>query len=171
MIMRRSTVIRSRLSFRSLSCSGFSPLSAIVAWLAYGRARGSLTLFCCDYYSSLVGNLGWHVFVLTGIIFIGCIFFSSIVEMVILRFNAPIFASSCAIPSQRDVAHFVWDAVAQGAFKFRKYLPLSSDGCTPDKSGWTAQATRLLLTAFTSLVLMWYAASFLKAYYSRLGKK
>jgi hypothetical protein len=129
----------------------------------------SLSLFRFDYYPTFSGNLALHIFILTGVMFIGYLFFSAIVEIMILSFNAPIFEANCIMPSHRDVALFVWDAMARGAFKFlAKYLDLSPDGCAPNGSGWTASATSICLTAFTSLVLVWYAISFAKAYYGRM---
>ena len=66
---------------------------------------------------------------------------------------------------------YVWDAMARGAFKFlAKYLDIAHDGCVPDKSGWISWLTSLFLTGFTSLVLVWYAINFAKAYYRRLTR-
>ena len=146
---------------------GLLAIAGVVAFLTYGRIRG-YSPFNFDG-PTLLGNLAWHIFILTGVIFIGFLFFGCVIQIMILTFNAPIFAPSCAKPSQRDVALFVWDAMARGAFKFlAKYLDLSPEGCVPDKSSWTASATSLCLTAFTSLVLVWYAISLVKAYYKRL---
>jgi hypothetical protein len=73
----------------------------------------------------------------------------------ILSFNGPIFEPSCVLPSQRDVALFVWDAMARGAFKFfAKYLHIAPDGCLADAKNWTSWVTSLCLTGFTSLVLV-----------------
>src|SRR5262249_49420578 len=149
---------------------GLLAIVGIVAWLAHGRIRRH-SLFSFEYYPSVLGNLALLIFILTGIIFIGYIFFACVLQIMILTFNAPIFEPSCVIPSQRDVALFVWNAMARGAFKFlARYMDLSPDGCIPNKSSWTVQVTSLGLTAFTSLVLVWYAVSFVKAYYTRLTK-
>jgi hypothetical protein len=141
----------------------------IVGYLAYGRIRG-LTLFTFDK-PTLLGNVAWHIFILTGVLFIGFLFFLSVAQIMILSFGAPLFEPSCVTPSQRDVALFVWDAMAKGAFKFlARYLHLSPDGCAPNVHSTTASATSLGMTAFTSLVLVWYAISLAKAYYRRLSR-
>jgi hypothetical protein len=89
----------------------------------------------------------------------------------IISLHAPIFESSCTIPSQRDVALYIWDAMARGAFKFlAKYLGTAHDGCNVNKNSWTAWITSLFLTGFTSLVLVWYAISFAKTYYGRFRR-
>jgi hypothetical protein len=149
---------------------GLLATAGIALYVVHGRIRG-LSLFSFDYYPTFLGNLALHILILTGVMFIGFIFFASIVQIAILALNARIFEPSCIMPSQRDVALFVWDAMARGGFKFlAKYLDLSSDGCAPNKDSWTASATSLCLTAFTSLVLIWYAISFAKAYYSRIRR-
>jgi hypothetical protein len=147
---------------------GLLAIAGIIVFLAHGRIRGR-SPFTFDLYPTIAGNLALHVFILTGVMFIGYIFFGSVVQIMILRFNAPIFEPSCVAPSQRDVALFVWDAMARGAFKFvAKYLHIAHDGCTPNATSWTARITSLCLTGFTSFVLVWYAISFGKAYYVRL---
>jgi hypothetical protein len=141
----------------------------IVAFLTYGRIRGH-SLFNFDG-PTLLGNISWHIFILTGVMFVGFLFFASIVQIMILTFGAPIFEPSCLKPSQRDVALFVWDAMARAAFKFlTKYLQLSPDGCA-QSSSLVASATSLCMTAFTSLVLVWYAISLAKAYCRRLKRR
>src|SRR5262249_23316563 len=61
---------------------------------------------------------------------------------------------------------------ARGAFKFlAQYLDLSPDGCATSTSGWTAWTTSLCMTAFTSLVLVWYVLSLVKAYVRRLRRQ
>jgi hypothetical protein len=147
---------------------GLVVIAGIVGFLAHGRMRG-ISLFNFDTYPTLVGNLAWHVLILTAVIFIGYLFSASIVQIMILAFNAQIFEPSCGLPSQRDVALFVWDAMARAAFKFlARYLHIAPDGCIAHASSWTARVTSICLTGFTSLVLVWYAISFLKAYYRRL---
>ena len=104
--------------------------------------------------------------------FIGFLFFASIVQIMILSFDARVFEPACVKPSQRDVPLFVWDAIARGVFKFlAKYLHLSPDGCIPSTSSLAAWATSLCMTAFTSLVLVWYAISLFKAYLARLRRR
>ncbi len=149
---------------------GLVVVVAIVAFLTYGRIRGH-SPFDFDR-PTLLGNISWHIFILTGVMFIGFLFFGCIVQIMILTFGAPIFEPSCVKPSQRDVALFVWDAMARGAFKFlAKYLHLSPDGCAPNTSSFAASATSLVMTAFTSIVLIWYAISLAKAYYARLRRR
>ncbi|MGH9421864.1 MAG: hypothetical protein ACRD3J_17950 [Thermoanaerobaculia bacterium] len=146
---------------------GCVAIVGIVAYLAYGRLRGH-SIFP-NFYRNFIGNLALHIFTLTGVIFLGYLFFVALVQIMIIAFQAPIFEPSCAIPSQRDVALYIWDAMARGAFKFlARYLDIAHDGCIPNKNSWTAWITSLFLTAFTSLVLVWYAISFAKAYYRRL---
>jgi hypothetical protein len=146
---------------------GFAAIVGIVAYLVHARLRGH-SIFPV-LYESFIGNLALHIFILTGVFFLGYLFFIALVQTMILAFHAPIFEPSCAIPSQRDVALYVWDAMAKGAFKFlAKYLGIAHDGCLPDKSSWTSWVTSLFLTGFTSLVLIWYAISLAKAYYRRL---
>ena len=148
---------------------GLIALAGIVAYLAHGRLRG--TSIFPTLYESFMGNLALHIFTLTGVIFLGYLFFGALVQIMIITFHAPIFEPSCAIPSQRDVALYIWDAMARGAFKFlAKYLDIPHDGCTSNKSSWTAWITSLFLTGFTSLVLVWYAITFAKAYYGRLRR-
>ena len=148
---------------------GLVALVAIVAYLAHGRLRGH-SIFP-SFYESFTRNLALHIFTLTGVIFLGYLFFVALVQIMIIAFHAPIFEASCAIPSQRDVALYVWDAMARGAFKFlAEYLGVAPDGCIPNKGSWTAWMTSLFLTGFTSLVLVWYAISFAKACYGRLSK-
>ena len=145
-------------------------LIGIVLYLAHGRLKGH-SIFP-SFYESFLGNLALHIFTLTGIIFLGYVFFIALVQIMIITFQAPIFEPSCAIPSQRDVALYVWDAMARGVFKFlAKYLDIAHDGCIPNKSSWTAWTTSLLLTGFTSLVLVWYAISFAKACYVRIRRR
>jgi hypothetical protein len=149
---------------------GLLVILGIVALLTYGRIRG-YSPFNFDR-PTLLGNLSWHIFILTGVMFIGFLFFASIVQIMILTFAAPVFEPSCVKPSQRDVALFVWDAMAKGAFKFlARYLHLSPDDCTPNARSFAASATSLCMTAFTSIVLVWYVISLVKAYYARLKRR
>jgi hypothetical protein len=148
---------------------GLIALAGIVAYLTHGRLQG--TSIFPNLYESFMGNLALHILTLTGVIFLGYLFFGALVQIMIITFHEPIFEPSCTIPSQRDVALYIWDAMARGAFKFlAKYLDIAHDGCTPNKISWTAWITSLFLTGFTSLVLVWYAISFAKAYYGRLRK-
>jgi hypothetical protein len=157
-----------KLKFSVAIVFGLLVIIGIIAFLAHGRMRG-VSLFNFDTYPTLVGNFAWHVLILTGVFFIGYLFSISVVQIMILTFNAPIFEPSCVLPSQRDVALFVWDAMARGVFKFfAKYLHIAPDGCLADAKNWTPWVTSLVLTGFTSLVVVWYAISFVKSYYRRL---
>lgn len=157
------------LEFSLTLVLGLLILVGIVAYLAHGRLRGR-SIFPA-IYGSFTANLALHVFILTGVFFLGYLFFLCLVQIMILTFHAPIFEASCAVPSQRDVALYVWDAMARGAFKFLAgHLGIAHDGCLPDARSWTGWTTSLFMTAFTSLVLVWYAIGFAKAYYARLRR-
>ena len=80
-------------------------LAGIVAYLAHGRLRGN-SIFP-NFYESFMGNLALHIFTLTGVIFLGYLFFGALVQLMIITFHAPIFEPSCKIPSQRDVALYI----------------------------------------------------------------
>ncbi len=58
--------------------------------------------------------------------------------------------------------------MAKGAFKFlAEYLPLPIEACAPNPTGWTATITAQCVRWFTALVVVWYAISFVKAWYAR----
>ena len=141
---------------------------AIVVFFAAARFRRRV-LF--DFgHSTHIGNLAWHVFIVTGIVFICYLFFLSIVQIEVLPFGAPIFDASCATISQRDTAFFVWEAMAKGAFKFfAQYLPVPTEACAPATS-WAATITAQFIRWFTALVVVWYVVSFAKAWYQRLRR-
>jgi hypothetical protein len=139
----------------------------IVAYLAHGRIRRR-SLFAFDG-ATLLGNLPRHIFILTGIIFIGFLFFACVIQIMIITFDAAVFDQSCIMPSQRDTALFVWNAMARGALKFlAAYLHLAPDGCAVNKTGYTARVSALCIQFFTSIVLVWYGVSFARAWYARL---
>jgi hypothetical protein len=145
-------------------------VAGIVAYLAHGRIRRR-SLFAFDG-PTLLGNLPRHIFILTGIIFIGFIFFGGVIQIMIITFNAAVFDQACVMPSQRDTALFVWNAMARGAFKFlATYLHLAPDGCAVSKTGYTAWVSALCIQFFTSIVLVWYAVSFARAWYARLTQR
>jgi hypothetical protein len=155
--MIATTLNRDPIKFDSIAIVfGLAAVVGIVAYLAHGRLRGN-SIFQ-NFYESFIGNLALHIFTLTGVIFLGYPFFGALVQIMIFTFHAPIFEPSCAIPSQRDVVLYIWDAMARGAFKFlAKYLGIVHDGCIVNKNSWTAWITSMFLTGFTSLVLVWYA--------------
>jgi len=146
---------------------GLACVLGIVIFLATARLRRR-TFF--DFgHSTIVGNLAWHVFILTGIIFCCFLFFVAVVQIMILTLGAPVFESGCARISQRDVALFVWDAMAKGAFKFLAgYLHLPVEACPPRTTGWTATITAQCVRWFTALVVVWYVVGFAKAWYFRV---
>jgi hypothetical protein len=144
---------------------GLLVIVGIVAALAIGRMK-RLPLF--RFGGEFPANIYGHIFILTGILFIGFLFFTGIIQVAVLTFDAPIFDHSCALPSQRDVALFVWDEMARGALKyFAKYVNLAADGCALAASNAAWIATQGV-KYFTSIVLVWYAVSFVKAWYTRL---
>lgn len=147
---------------------GFAIVLAIVVFFAAARFRRRV-LF--DFgHSTHIGNLAWHVFIVTGIVFICYLFFLSIVQIEVLPFGAAIFDASCATISQRDTAFFVWEAMAKGAFKFfAQYLPVPTEACAPATS-WAATITAQFIRWFTALVAVWYVVSFAKAWYQRLRR-
>jgi hypothetical protein len=142
-------------------------VAGIIVHLTHGRIRRR-SLFAFDG-PTLLGNLPLHIFILTGIIFIGFVFFVGVIQIMIITFNAAVFDQSCVMPSQRDTALFVWNAMARGAFKFlATYLRLARDGCAVSETSYSAWISGLCIQFFTSIVLLWYAVSFLRAWYSRL---
>jgi hypothetical protein len=142
----------------------------IVAYLAHGRVRRR-SPFTFDG-PTLLGNLPRHIFILTCIAFIGFLFFVSVIQIMIVTFNVSIFDQSCGVPSQRDTALFVWDAMARGALKFlADYLRLAPDGCAVNRTSNSAWLSALFIQFFTSIVLVWYAISFARAWYVRLRQR
>jgi hypothetical protein len=147
---------------------GFALVLAIVVFFAAARFRRQV-LFGFGH-STHVGNLAWHVFIVTGIVFICYLFFLSVVQIEVIPFGASIFDASCATISQRDTAFFVWEAMAKGAFKFfAQYLPAPTEACAPAAS-WAATITAQFIRWFTALVVVWYVVSFAKAWYQRLRR-
>ena len=145
---------------------GFAIVLAIVIYFAAARLRRQ-TLFGFGH-STILGNLAWHVFIVTGIVFICYLFFLSVVQIMVLSFGAPIFEAGCDKISQRDTALFIWEAMAKGAFKvFANYLPLPAEACAPATS-WAATITAQCVRWFTALVVVWYVVSFAKAWYQRV---
>jgi hypothetical protein len=159
-----------KLEYSIAVVMGLLVVAGLVAYLAVGRIRGH-SLFGFDG-PTFFGNLARHVFILTGIAFIGFLFFAAVIQIMVISLNAPIFDLVCVRPSQRDVALFVWDAMARGALKFLAgYLHLAPDGCTPNEGSLARSATELCIQFFTSIVLVWYAISFAKAWYARLRRQ
>lgn len=145
---------------------GFAFALAIAIYLAAARLRRQ-AVFGFGH-ATIIGNLTWHVFLLTGIVFICYLVFLSVVQILVLSFGAPVFETSCDKISQRDTAFFVWEAMAKGAFKFlARYLPLPGEVCAPATS-WAATITAQCIRWFTALVVVWYVVSFAKAWYQRL---
>ncbi len=119
-------------------------------------------------HSTAFGNLAWHVFILTGIVFLSMLFFACAVQILVLKFHAPIFQSGCEKISQRDVSLFVWEAMAKGALKFvANYIPMPEGSCAPDPSSRVTGITALVIRWFTALVVVWYVLGLGKAWYAR----
>jgi hypothetical protein len=123
---------------------GLLAIAGIVVYLAHGRMHGR-SLFGFEG-TSFVGNMSRHIFILTGVFFVSFVFFAGVVQIMVISFATPIFDLTCVRPSQRDVALFVWDAMARGAFKFLAgNLHLTPDGCTPNRSSLATSATALCI--------------------------
>ena len=146
---------------------GLSIVVGAIAYFAAARLKGH-ALFGFGS-RTLLRNLGWHIFVLTGIIFLSHLFFRALISILVVSFQVPIFDASCKLPSERDVCLFVWDAMASGAFKFlTKYLDLAAPSCALNANSDAASAIAMSIKLFTSLVLVWFALSLAKAWYRRL---
>lgn len=126
-----------------------------LAWVRWHRR----SVFAFQF-PTVLGNLGWHVFVLTGIIFLSYLFFDAVVQLLMFGFDVPVFAPGCAV-SERDTALFVWDAMAKGAFKLlAKYLHIPAEACAPNASSWSVAATTQCIRWYTALIVVWHVASF-----------
>jgi hypothetical protein len=146
---------------------GIIAAAGAVIYFAIGRLKGHALFGFGD--RTTFENIAWHIFILTGIIFLSFLFFICLAAILVLTIHAPMFKASCGVPSQRDVALFVWDAMASGAFKFlAKYLDLAQPSCAPNQSSSVTSAMELSIKFFTSLVLVWYTISLAKAWYGRL---
>jgi hypothetical protein len=145
---------------------GLAAVAGMVIYLAVGRLRRWSPF---DFSSStLLGNVPRHVFILTGVVFASFLFFAAVIQIMVLWLQVPLFDPSCGLPSQRDVARFVWNAIAHGTFKFfADYLHLGPDHCAVAKTT-VAWVTGLCVQWFTSLVVVWYALGLLRAWFNRL---
>jgi hypothetical protein len=149
-----------KFDFTMVTVFGILIVLGIMAYLAFARWRNQ-RVFVFDR-RSLLGNLAWHVFLPTGIVFITFVFFDATVQVLILGFNLPLFEPGCTV-SQRDTALFVRNAMAKGAFKFLAgYLDL------PIEVGWVAPHLSQTIRWFTAIVIVWYVVSFLKSWYAWL---
>jgi hypothetical protein len=145
---------------------GLVAVLGIVIFIAAVRYRGSSPF--AFSHSTFSGNLAWHIFILTGIVFISFLFFAAVVQILILKFDAPVFQSGCERISQRDVSLFVWEAMAKGALKFvAKYLPVPAGSCAPDTGARVTLISALIIRWFTALVLVWYVINLGKPWYYR----
>ena len=146
---------------------GLSIVVGAIAYFAVARLKGH-ALFGFGN-RTLLRNLGWHIFVLTGIIFLSHLFFRALISILVVSFQVPIFDASCKLSSERDVCLFVWDDTASGAFNFlTKYLDLAAPSCAVNPNSDEASAIAMSIKLFTSLVLVWFALSLAKAWYRRL---
>ncbi|MBS0240295.1 MAG: hypothetical protein JSR89_17920 [Proteobacteria bacterium] len=145
---------------------GISVQLIVVMFLLFGvliflararwRRRGVFSL----YSSTTLGNLGWHVFLLTGIIFLSYLFFDGVIQMMIFGFHIPVFENGCVV-SERDTSLFVWDAMAKGAFKFlASYLHIPAESCPPITSSWTVTTATQTIRWYTALVVVWHVLDF-----------
>lgn len=140
-------------------------LLAILILLTRARWRGH-SVFLNEFTSPL-SNLGWHVFVLTGVIFLSYLFFDGVIQMM-MYFHVPVFDPGCAV-SERDTALFVWDAMAKGAFKFlAKYLNIPVEACAPNASNRSVMAAMELIRWYTALVIVWHVISFARTWLKQL---
>lgn len=134
----------------------------VLVTLAWVRWRGR-SVFGFQFATTL-GNLGWHVFVLTGIIFLSYLFFDAVVQLLMYGFDVPMFSPGCAV-SERDTALFVWDAMAKGAFKFlANYLHIPAEACAPNTSSSAVMITTQCMRWYTALVVVWHVLSFAKTW-------
>jgi hypothetical protein len=155
-----------KFDFTVVTVFGIITVFGIVTYLAFARWRNQRVFVFGR--RSVLGNLAWHVFLLTGIVFITFVFFNAAVQVLILGFNLPLFEPGCTV-SQRDTALFVWNAMAKGAFKFLAgYLDLPTEACRPIEVDWVAPALSQMIRWFTAIVIIWYVVSFLKSWYARL---
>jgi hypothetical protein len=145
---------------------GFAAVLGAVIFLAHARWRSKS--FFVFQNATVIGNLAWHLFLMTGIVFISFLFFTAVVQIMVLSLGVPVFDHGCTV-SQRDTALFVWDAMAKGAFKFlAKYLNLPMEACVPNMADWTVTITAQVIRWFTALVVVWYAVSLGKAWFTRM---
>ncbi|MFZ0570642.1 MAG: hypothetical protein WA384_15910 [Rhodomicrobium sp.] len=148
---------------------GFIAILGIVIVIAASRYRGASPFAFVQ--STVAGNLAWHIFILTGIVFITFLFFDAFVQIMVLKFNAPVFQSGCEKISERDVSLFVWEAMAKGALKFvASYAPLPAGTCAPDTGTRITVLSALVIRWFTALVVVWYVIGLGKSWYFRTRK-
>ncbi len=148
---------------------GLIAILGIVIVIAASRYRGASPF--AFGHSTVSGNLAWHIFILTGIVFITFLFFAASVQVMVLKFDAPIFQSGCEKISQRDVSLFVWEAMAKGALKFvASYVALPAGTCAADTSTRVTLISALAIRWFTALVVVWYVISLGKSWYFRARK-
>jgi hypothetical protein len=146
---------------------GLIAILGIVTLIAASRYFG-LSPFTFPY-ATAIGNLAWHILILTGIIFISFLFFACAVQIMVLEFDAPLFQSGCEKISQRDVSLFVWDAMAKGALKFvASYVPLPAGTCAPDTSSRVTVVSAIFIRWFTALIVVWYVIGLGKSWYIRV---
>ncbi len=148
---------------------GFIAILGIAVFIAASRYRGASPF--AFGHSAVSGNLAWHIFILTGIVFITFLFFAASLQIMVLKFDAPVFQSGCDKISQRNVSLFVWDAMAKGALKFvASDVPLPAGTCAPDTNTRVTLISALAIRWFTALVVVWYVVSLGKSWYLRARK-
>lgn len=130
----------------------------VLLMLAGARWRGH-SIFA-QRFETVLGNLGWHIFVLTGVVFLSYLFFNAVVQVLMFGFDLPVFDRACAV-SERDTALYVRDAMAKGAFKFlAKYLHIPAETCRPNSSSWAVAITTQCIGWYTALVVVWHVVNF-----------
>lgn len=133
-------------------------LIGVLVFFAWARWRG--TTFFAHNFPTFLGNFAWHIFILTGVIFLSYLVFDAVIQFMLSPLGIPVFEPGCKV-SERDTALFVWDAMAKGAFKFlATYLNIPSSYCAPDRSNLTVEAVTQFIRWYTALVVVWHAVSF-----------
>lgn len=147
----------------SLSTAVMLPLLVgVLVFFAWARWHGKS--FFSHNHPTALGNLAWHIFVLTGVIFLSYLVFDAVVQFMLSPLGVPVFEAGCQV-SERDTALFVWDAMAKGAFKFiAPYLHIPSAYCAANASSLTVTAVALFIRWYTALVVVWHAVSLAKAW-------
>ena len=141
-------------------------LIGVLALFAWARWRGST--FFAHRFPTLLGNLAWHVFVMTGVIFLSYLVFDAVVQFMMSPLGIPVFEPGCKV-SERDTALFVWDAMAKGAFKFvARYLHVPSTYCAYNSDNLSVEAVAQFIRWYTALVVVWHIVSFVTAWVRRL---
>jgi hypothetical protein len=71
---------------------GLIAVAGDVAYFAIGRLKGHALFGFGD--RTIPQNIAWHVFILTGIVFLSFLFFGCLIQIMVISFHAPIFDAS-----------------------------------------------------------------------------